>query len=120
MTKTPAALATLIATIDINVSRNAHISHEYGNNTDCLLELMNTFPNGEVYESNVMWDEKGFEYTIPNTGYSIGVNRRWMGIILNGKTICLVSPKTKNYNHVAMRDLTPIERTFEEILVKHF
>ncbi|HDR2348461.1 TPA: hypothetical protein QCJ52_004616 [Enterobacter ludwigii] len=120
MTKTPPELVKMIISIDINTSRNAHRTGEYGYNNDCLLELQKAFPNGEVYESNVTYDEEGFEYTIPNTNYSIGVNRRWMGIILNGKPICLVSPKTTNYNHLDLCELNPIERTFEEILIKHF
>lgn len=120
MTKTPAALATMIVHTDMNIERNEHLSHDFGINTECLRELQKEFPNGVVYESNVTFDSEGFEYTIPNTNYSIGVNRRWMGIILNGKTICLVSPKTTNYNHVENRELTGIERLFESILIKHF
>ncbi|EPR1414796.1 hypothetical protein ACU0OL_002215 [Citrobacter koseri] len=120
MTKTPAALVMMISKIDVNTTRETHPTGDYGYNTDCLLELQKEFPNGEVFESNVTFDECGFEYTIPNTGYSIGVNRRWMGIILNGKVISLVSPKTTNYNHVDMCDLNPIERLFESIIIKHF
>lgn len=53
MTKTPPELVKMIISIDINTSRNAHRTGEYGYNNDCLLELQKAFPNGEVYESNV-------------------------------------------------------------------
>lgn len=87
-------------------------------NMECLNALKNKYPNGEVYSSNVKWDAGGFEYTIPGTEYSIGCNRRWLGIRKNSVTIAMLS--SSEVHPMKDIELTPYEKELASFVMPYF
>lgn len=88
-------------------------------NIELYYVLKEKFPLGQLYTSNVTDDPGGFEFKIPDTEYSVGCNRRWLGIRKNGETFSLLAPGEPPQD-LSGKLLEGFEKEIAELIIDYF